>query len=81
MVTLNQQPYLSIVQVENLLMECYANLLQANNKKIYNFLKNIRQAHALVKLPDTPYVQNAQANFRYFGYHLFAPTGIYHLAF
>jgi transposase len=72
--SLELQPYLSSSQIEDRLMERYPDLPAVHSKTIYNFVKNIRLEHGLVKykdkdardyekLPETPYGQQAQVDF------------------
>jgi len=72
--SLELQPYLSSAQIEDRLMERFTDLPDVHSKTIYNFVKNIRLEHGLVKykdktardyekLPETPYGEQAQVDF------------------
>lgn len=71
---LELQPYLSSAQIEDRLMERFTDLPEVHSKTIFNFVKNIRLEHGLVKykdkdardyekLPETPYGEQAQVDF------------------
>ncbi|MBB5441395.1 transposase [Pedobacter sp. AK017] len=71
---LENQPYLSSAQIEDKLKEHFPDLPLVHSKTIYNFVKSIREQYKLPKdtekaprdyqkLPETPYGEQAQADF------------------
>lgn len=71
---LEDQPYLSSAQIEDKLKEHFPALPVVHSKTIYNFVRSIREQYDLPKnkekaprdyqkLPETPYGQQAQADF------------------
>lgn len=71
---LEKAPYLSSAQVEDRLKEDFSDLPQVDSKTVYNFVKSIREQHALhkykekqgrqyQKLPEVDFGSEAQVDF------------------